>query len=41
MYYFIKILCLDKGISFAGLASSSEKLIAMRTGRVEAAGDQG
>jgi hypothetical protein len=28
MYYFIKILGLDKGISFAGLATSrSEKLI--------------
>jgi hypothetical protein len=27
MYYFIKILGLDKGISFAGLASRSEKLI--------------
>jgi hypothetical protein len=27
MHYFIKILGLDKGISFAGLASSSEKLI--------------
>jgi hypothetical protein len=26
-YYFIKILGLDKRISFAGMASSSEKLI--------------